>query len=57
MSAGVALIAVALPFVPHASVIGLVPLPTGLTTWILLAAVSYVAATELQKQHFYRRHI
>ena len=51
----VAIVAVVLPAVPHASLLGFVPISAGLLAWILVVTALYVAATELQKRHFYRR--
>jgi Mg2+-importing ATPase len=47
-------IAFAVPYLPLAGVFGFVPLPGMLVTAIVLIAVLYVAATELQKKWFYR---
>lgn len=47
--------AVAIPFVPHANVLGFVPLPVELVLMLLGITALYVVATELLKRSFYRR--
>lgn len=47
--------ALAIPYVPFLGVFGFVPLPGALLATIVSITVLYVAATELQKQWFYRR--
>jgi Mg2+-importing ATPase len=46
--------AFAIPFLPHASVLGFVPLPTNLVAALAGITVLYVVATELTKRWFYR---
>jgi Mg2+-importing ATPase len=48
-------VAFAIPYAPFAEVFGFVPLPGVLVAAIAFITVLYVAATELQKQWFYRR--
>jgi Mg2+-importing ATPase len=47
-------VAVAVPYLPLASLFGFVALPSSLLLTIVLIMVLYVAATELQKRWFYR---
>lgn len=47
-------IALAVPYLPFAGVVGFVPLPGALLGAIVLITMLYVAATELQKMWFYR---
>jgi Mg2+-importing ATPase len=48
-------VAFAVPFLPHASVLGFVPLPLEVLALLTGITVLYVAATELLKRLFYRR--
>jgi len=48
-------VAFAIPFAPFAGLFGFVPLPGPLMATIAVIALTYVAATELQKRWFYRR--
>jgi Mg2+-importing ATPase len=47
-------IAVAIPYAPFAGVLGFVPLPGIIVATMAVITALYVAATELQKQWFYR---
>jgi Mg2+-importing ATPase len=47
--------ACAIPYLPHAGVLGFVPLPAGLLGTLAGITVCYVAATELLKRRFYAR--
>jgi Mg2+-importing ATPase len=47
-------VAFAIPYLPFAGVFGFVPVPSALLAAIGFITVSYVAATELLKQRFYR---
>jgi Mg2+-importing ATPase len=47
-------IAIAIPYLPGAAVLGFTPLPFGVLGGILLITGAYVAATEVQKRWFYR---
>jgi len=49
----VALVAVALPYLPGAGFFGFVPLPPGLVAAVLGITTAYVLATEALKQRFY----
>ena len=53
-TAGVAGVAVALPYLPGVSVLGFVPLPAPILASVILIAGAYVAATELAKVRFFR---
>jgi Mg2+-importing ATPase len=44
----------AIPYLPHAGVLGFVPLPLGLLGAVIGVTVLYVGATELMKHWFYR---
>jgi Mg2+-importing ATPase len=48
-------ITLAIPYAPFAGVFGFVPLPGPLVAAVVLIAVFYVAATELQKKWFFHR--
>jgi P-type Mg2+ transporter len=48
-------ITVAIPYVPGAGVIGLVPLPPALVGTVLAITAAYVVAAELTKKWFYRQ--
>jgi Mg2+-importing ATPase len=50
---GVALVAIALPYVPGSSFFGFVPLPVGVLAALLGITTTYVVATELLKRRFY----
>ena len=52
-TAGVAAVAVALPYLPGASALGFVPLSAPILVSVLLIAGAYVAATELGKVWFF----
>ncbi|MCA2977236.1 MAG: magnesium-translocating P-type ATPase, partial [Myxococcaceae bacterium] len=52
-SAAVAVAALALPFVPGAGLLGLVPLPMGILGAVLGVTVAYVVATEALKRRFF----
>jgi Mg2+-importing ATPase len=47
-------LAFGIPYLPHAGVLGFVPLPGALVATLALITVSYVLATELMKSWFYR---
>jgi Mg2+-importing ATPase len=51
---GVAVLALAIPYLPHASAFGFVSLPAPLLGCLIIT-VLYVAATEFQKHLFYAR--
>lgn len=51
----VAVLAFAIPYLPHATVLGFVPLPPQLLLTLTLIAASYVAAAEWLKRGFHRR--
>jgi Mg2+-importing ATPase len=51
-SSGVAVLAIALPFLPLSGLLGLVPLPMTLVVAILAIVTGYVAASELMKRWF-----
>jgi Mg2+-importing ATPase len=53
-TAGVAVVAVGLPFLPGVSALGFVPVSGSILGSVLAIAVAYVAATELAKARFYR---
>ena len=53
-TAGVAGVAVALPYLPGVSVLGFVPLTAPILASVILIAGAYVAATELAKVRFFR---
>jgi Mg2+-importing ATPase len=53
-TAGVAVAAVALPFLPGASALGFVPVSGRILASVIVIAGAYVAATELAKARFYR---
>ena len=53
-TAGVAAVAVALPFVPGVSALGFVPVSGTIMVSVVVIAAAYVAATELAKARFYR---
>ena len=48
-------IAVAIPYLPRADMLGFVPLPGTIVVALLTITALYVVATELQKRWFYRR--
>ena len=48
-------LALVLPYVPFAGVLGFVPLPGHLLAAVITIASAYVLATGLQKRWFYRR--
>ena len=52
-TAGVAILAVLLPYLPMARVLGFVPLPGGLLAAVLAITLLYAAATEVAKRRFY----
>jgi Mg2+-importing ATPase len=52
---GVALFALAIPYLPGAALLGFVHLPPQVLAVLLGVTALYVAATELLKLHFYRR--
>lgn len=52
---GVIGVAFAVPFVPHAGVLGFVPLPVDLVPALVAIAALYVAGAEWLKRGFYRR--
>jgi hypothetical protein len=54
-TAGVAIVAVALPYVPGVSALGFVPLTAPILVSVFLIAGAYVAATELGQLWFFRR--
>ena len=54
-TAGVAGVAVVLPFLPDVSALGFVPLTAPILASVILIAGAYVAATELGKRWFFRR--
>jgi Mg2+-importing ATPase len=47
--------AVAIPYLPFATVFGFVPMPGLLAGTVAAITLAYVAATEVQKEWFYRR--
>ena len=53
-TAGVAGVAVALPFLPGVAALGFVPLTVPVLASVMLIAVAYVAATEVGKARFFR---
>lgn len=53
-SAALVPLALAIPYLPHAGVLGFVPLPAGLLGAVIGIAVLYALTTELQKRTFYR---
>jgi P-type Mg2+ transporter len=53
-TAGVAAVAVTLPFMPGVAALGFVPVSGSLLASVLAIAAAYVAATELAKARFYR---
>ena len=55
-TAGVALVAVALPFLPGVSALGFVPVSGPILASVIAIVTAYVAATELAKARFYRDH-
>ena len=52
---GVAALAFAIPYLPHASVLGFVPLPWHFVLALVLVTSLYVASAEWLKRGFYRR--
>lgn len=53
-SVGMMIVALALPFTPHAGVVGLIPIPALLLLVMCAITVLYVIATEVVKVFFYR---
>jgi Mg2+-importing ATPase len=54
-SMAVALLAIAIPYLPHAGIIGFVPLAPGPLAVLCAITVLYVVTAEATKAHFYRR--
>jgi Mg2+-importing ATPase len=54
-TAGVALVALALPYTPLARLLGFVPLPALFLLAVAAIVVVYFAAAELTKRWFFRR--
>jgi Mg2+-importing ATPase len=54
-TAALVAVALAIPFVPYARVLGFVPLPAALVATLCAITVLYVAAAEVAKGWFYRR--
>ncbi len=52
---GVVIVAIVLPFVPFANILGLTPLPPSYFAAILLVVAVYIVSAELAKTVFYRR--
>ena len=52
---GVIALALAIPYLPYADLLGFVPLPSGVVLALVAVALLYVAATEWLKKGFYRR--
>ena len=48
-------VAIALPYLPGASVFGFVPLPPSLLGAVLALTLAYVAAVEMAKRRFFGR--
>jgi Mg2+-importing ATPase len=48
-------LALAIPYLPYAGLLGFVALPAGLVAALVLIALLYVASAELLKRGFYRR--
>ena len=51
----VAALAVAVPYLPYAGLLGFMPLPAGVVATLLLIALLYAGCTEWLKKGFYRR--
>ena len=56
-SIGTAVLALALPFLPYAGILGFVPLPAGILAVLIGITVAYAIATELMKRRFYRTEV
>lgn len=54
-TAAVVVVAVAIPYLPGAGLLGFVPLPAGLVVVLLLITALYVLATDAAKGSFFRR--
>jgi Mg2+-importing ATPase len=54
-TAGVTLLAFAIPYLPHAGLVGFVPLPPAVVAALVAVALLYVASAEWLKRGFYRR--
>ena len=52
---GVVALAFAIPYLPHASVLGFMPLPSGVVMALIVIAALYVAVAEWLKHGFFRR--
>jgi Mg2+-importing ATPase len=55
LTAAVAIVALALPYLPFAGLFGFAPLPWKVLASLLLVSAAYVAAAELAKRHFIRQ--
>ena len=54
-TAGVAIVTLALPYLPYADLLGLVPLPPAYLALLGAIVAAYIGAAEVAKRLFYRR--